>query len=145
MRGDSGFLLYLGAHLASVIYLLWAILPDRILESLGILWYPSRFVYLPFSHPLLNYMTDPLPIHREWSLLIPSFLTMSVVFVYIAYALVNRYETAQLDDLSAITDDLATLTAEPPMAAETFDIIEPIRDLPIGLVNRVLFSETADA
>jgi phosphatidylinositol N-acetylglucosaminyltransferase subunit P len=63
-----GFVLHLFASLTFLIYLLWSYLPSPFLHALGIYYYPNRW----------------------WSLAIPAFLVMTLVYIYVALASYNR-------------------------------------------------------
>lgn len=79
-----GFVLYLFSSLCFLIYLLWSYLPSPFLHVLGIYYYPNRW----------------------WSLAIPSFLVMMLVYIYVALALYNtEYLTLPLGSLETIVDE----------------------------------------
>lgn len=79
-----GFVLYLFSSLCFLIYLLWSYLPSPFLHVLGIYYYPNRW----------------------WSLAIPSFLVMTLVYIYVALALYNtEYLTLPLQSLETIVDE----------------------------------------
>lgn len=79
-----GFVLYLFSSLVFLIYLLWSYLPSPFLHVLGIYYYPNRW----------------------WSLAIPSFLVMLLVYIFVALALYNtEYLTLPLNNLETIVDD----------------------------------------
>lgn len=59
-----GFVLYLFSSLAFLTYLLWAYLPSPFLHVLGIYYYPNRW----------------------WALAIPSFIVMTLCYIYVALA-----------------------------------------------------------
>lgn len=81
-----GFVLYLFSSLLFLIYLLWSYLPSPFLHILGIYQY-----YYP---------------NRWWSLAIPSYLVMLVVYIFVALALYNsEYLTLPLNNLETIVDD----------------------------------------
>lgn len=81
-----GFVLYLFSTVAFLIYLLWSFLPSPFLHALGIFYYPNRW----------------------WSLAIPSFLVMTVVYIYVALASYNlEVLTPELHDIETIVDDTA--------------------------------------
>jgi len=81
---------------------------------------------------------------------------MLVVFVYIFYAALNIYDTPPLTSLSHIVDTkghLHKLPADPdhlhPIIANSRsrlqgDAIPELYDLPIGLVNTVLYKQEGD-
>ncbi|KAH7626636.1 PIG-P-domain-containing protein [Sordaria sp. MPI-SDFR-AT-0083] len=83
-----GFVLYLFSSLSFLIYLLWAYLPSPFLHALGIYYYPNRW----------------------WSLAIPSFLTMTLVYIYVALAAYNtEYLTLPLGSIETIVDEAAMM------------------------------------
>jgi phosphatidylinositol N-acetylglucosaminyltransferase subunit P len=81
-----GFVVYLFSSLTFLIYLLWAYLPSPILHALGIYYYPNRW----------------------WALAIPSFITMLIVYIYVALALYNtEVLTLPLTSIETIVDEAA--------------------------------------
>ncbi|OXV10042.1 hypothetical protein Egran_02192 [Elaphomyces granulatus] len=83
-----GFVLYLASSLAFLIYLLWSYLPSPFLHQLGISYYPDRW----------------------WSLAIPSFLVMSIVYIYVALASYNTsYLTLKMNSIENIVDEAANI------------------------------------
>lgn len=67
-------------------YLLWSYLPSPFLHQLGINYYPNRW----------------------WSLAIPSFLVMSLVYIYVALASYNTgYLTLPMSSIENIVDEAA--------------------------------------
>ncbi len=81
-----GFVLYLFSSLTFLIYLLWSYLPSPFLHALGIYYYPNRW----------------------WSLAIPSFLVMSLAYIYIALAAYNtEILSLPLESVETIVDDAA--------------------------------------
>ncbi|KAI9742380.1 MAG: Vacuolar protein sorting-associated protein 8 [Claussenomyces sp. TS43310] len=83
-----GFVLYLFSSLAFLIYLLWSYLPSPFLHALGIYYYPNRW----------------------WSLAIPSFLVMTLVYIYVALASYNAgHLTLPLSSIETIIDEAANV------------------------------------
>ncbi|KAH8899209.1 PIG-P-domain-containing protein [Thozetella sp. PMI_491] len=81
-----GFVLHLFSSLSFLIYLLWSYLPSPFLHALGIYYYPNRW----------------------WSLAIPSFLVMTLVYIYVALASYNtEILTLPLGNVETIVDDAA--------------------------------------
>lgn len=67
-------------------YLLWSYLPSPFLHQLGINYYPNRW----------------------WSLAIPSFLVMSLVYIYVALASYNTgHLTLPMSSIENIVDEAA--------------------------------------
>lgn len=89
-----GFVLYLFSSLTFLIYLLWSYLPSPFLHALGIYYYPNRW----------------------WSLALPSYLVMLLLYIYVALASYNTaYLTLPLNSIETIVDEsanIATLTME---------------------------------
>ena len=70
----------------TVMYILWSYLPYPFLHQLGIKYYPDRW----------------------WSLAIPSFLVMTIVYIYIALASYNTgYLTLPMSSVQNIVDEAA--------------------------------------
>ncbi|KAL2271230.1 hypothetical protein VTJ83DRAFT_601 [Remersonia thermophila] len=81
-----GFVLYLFSSLSFLIYLLWSYLPSPFLHALGIYYYPNRW----------------------WSLAIPSFLVMTLVYIYVALAGYNlEILTLPLESVETVVDEAA--------------------------------------
>lgn len=81
-----GFVLYLFSSLSFLIYLLWSFLPSPFLHALGIYYYPNRW----------------------WSLAVPSFLVMTVVYIYVALQSYNtEVLTLPLNAIQTIVDHSA--------------------------------------
>ncbi|RYO81943.1 hypothetical protein DL766_010464 [Monosporascus sp. MC13-8B] len=85
-----GFVLYLFSSLAFLIYLLWSYLPSPFLHALGIYYYPNRW----------------------WSLAIPSFLVMLIVYIYVALAAYNtEILTLPMSSIETTVDEAAKVAA----------------------------------
>ncbi|KAL2016367.1 hypothetical protein VTK56DRAFT_3825 [Thermocarpiscus australiensis] len=81
-----GFVLYLFSSLSFLIYLLWSYLPSPFLHALGIYYYPNRW----------------------WSLAIPSYLVMLLVYMYVALAGYNlEILTLPLSSVETVVDEAA--------------------------------------
>jgi PIG-P len=80
--------LYLTSSLAFLLYLLWSYLPSPFLAAIGVHYYPNRW----------------------WSLAIPSFLVMGLVYIYVALLSYNvEYLTLGLESLECIVDEAANI------------------------------------
>ncbi len=83
-----GFVLYLASSLAFLLYLLWSYLPSPFLAAIGLHYYPNRW----------------------WSLAIPSFLVMLIVYIYVALLSYNvEYLTLPLESVECIVDEAANI------------------------------------
>ncbi len=69
-------------------YLFWSYLPSPFLHQLGLYYYPNRW----------------------WSLAIPSFLVMTIIYIYVALASYNTgYLTLPMNSIENIVDDAAQI------------------------------------
>jgi phosphatidylinositol glycan class P protein len=139
-----GFVLYLFSSLTFLIYLLWSYLPSPFLHALGIYYYPNRW----------------------WSLALPSFLVMLLVYIYVALASYNTgYLTLPLSSIETIIDDAANVAVidskgrmgrskngprrrEQPVETSIQDWkaawsqgTDAVMDVPLGGVCEVLYGE----
>lgn len=122
-------------------YLLWSYLPSPFLHQLGIYYYPNRW----------------------WSLALPAYLVMSVLYIYVALAAYNTgYLTRPLHDIENMVDDagkIALISRAPPTtstaAAASSTIVadwkdsiwnqgtDAVMDIPIGAVCEILYGAAA--
>ncbi|KAL3427944.1 phosphatidylinositol class p [Phlyctema vagabunda] len=83
-----GFVLYLFSSLTFLLYLLWSYLPSAFLHAFGIDYYPNRW----------------------WSLALPSFIVMLLVYIYVALASYNtECLTLPMSSIETIIDDAANI------------------------------------
>lgn len=69
-------------------YLLWSFLPSPFLHQLGIYYYPNRW----------------------WSLAIPAYLVMSIVYIYVALATYNTgYLTLPMNSIENLVDEASNV------------------------------------
>ncbi|EJC97752.1 PIG-P [Fomitiporia mediterranea MF3/22] len=127
-----GFVAWSSTYALFVLYVLWALLPDTWILSLGIEWYPNR----------------------EWAVLLPAYSVILILLTYFTYWALALYNTPSFSDLSTITDTHAhiptprygrderatSLNTNPFLTAAAPDAIPSPYDIPIGLVNRVLYA-----
>ncbi|KAK9383534.1 PIG-P-domain-containing protein [Kockiozyma suomiensis] len=116
-REYFGFALYVSSTFAFIIYILWTFLPQVVLHSLKIYYYPSRW----------------------WALAFPSFMVMFIVYIYVALISYNvEVLTPKLDNLSTITDDFAVISQDDKYLWKGSD---GVWDLPLESVNYVLYAD----
>ncbi|KAI8852547.1 PIG-P, partial [Chytridium lagenaria] len=113
-RQYYGFVLYLSTFISFVVYLVWAICPDDVLESFGITYYPKRY----------------------WALAIPIWVIGCIPFTLITFSAYNLLQTPPLSSLVTITDKNAHVMQKNPFLASTSGF-PPLEDVPISLVNQV--------
>ncbi|KAF8518417.1 PIG-P-domain-containing protein [Hysterangium stoloniferum] len=116
-----GFVALTGTSIAFILYHFWALLPDSVIRNLGVEWYPSR----------------------EWALLIPAYSVVLILLTYFSYWALALSATPSFSDLRTITDSYAHVPAQgqpnPYLRQADPDALPELYDIPIGLVNRVLF------
>ncbi|KAK9477461.1 PIG-P-domain-containing protein [Lipomyces japonicus] len=116
-REYFGFALYVSSTFAFIVYVLWAFLPQSVLHSLHIYYYPSRW----------------------WALVFPSFIVMLVVYIYVALASYNvEVLTPGLDQLSTITDEYAVVSTDDKYLWKASD---GVWDIPVESVDYVLYAD----
>lgn len=116
-----GFFIYVLSSVFLVVFFAWALVPESVLKSCGIYYYPDKY----------------------WAQAIPAYLLMGLLFMYIFLALYNtEILTNPLDDVRLFTDEHAVY----PEVPEDWIFKAPsgVWDMPIGLVNEVLY-ETDDS
>ncbi|KAL8951775.1 MAG: hypothetical protein Q9222_002266 [Ikaeria aurantiellina] len=133
-----GFVLYLMSSMVFAMYILWSYLPSHFLHQLGIHYYPDRW----------------------WSLAIPSFLVMTLVYIYVALAAYNtEYLTLPMNSIENIVDETANIATmenqrikkqnrlgEPKVYADTSadwsslwdEGTDAVMDIPVGGVCQIL-------
>ncbi|KAF9281584.1 hypothetical protein BGZ68_006549 [Mortierella alpina] len=113
-----GFVLYLVSGITYAMYLGWAYLPKEVLDSMGITYYPSKY----------------------WSLALPIWLFVLVIYLYVAFFAINLYNTAPFDSFHTITDEHANPFETMNSASSlTDDYVPDLMDIPIGMVNACLY------
>lgn len=85
-----GFVGWVTSLLGFVLYLSWALTPNEILESVGILYYPDK----------------------HWALTIPLLLSMAVVYVFTGYEFLNMMMVQTPEELSTVRDSTPIWTEE---------------------------------
>lgn len=117
-----GFAALTGTSVLFVVYHVWALTPDTWIESTGVTWYPSR----------------------EWSLLIPAYTIIIILLTYFTYWGLALSATPTFDELRTITDSHAHYPkreeGNPYVRQANSDALPELYDIPIGTVNRVLFT-----
>ncbi|KIL65987.1 hypothetical protein M378DRAFT_49014, partial [Amanita muscaria Koide BX008] len=120
-----GFVAWTSTALLFVLYLLWALLPDDYIVWLGIRWYPNR----------------------EWAILFPAWTVTLVLFTYFAYSMLAVARTPSFSDMCSIRDrhskfqqsNLSLSRHDPFIAATKPDAPPETYDMPIGMINRILY------
>mmetsp|Transcript_14213 Transcript_14213/g.30424 ORF Transcript_14213/g.30424 Transcript_14213/m.30424 type:complete len:156 (-) Transcript_14213:164-631(-) len=108
-----GFVGWVTSTAAYVVFLFWAYLPEQYLEDWGITWYPRKY----------------------WALAIPTYICVSVIFVYWLYESLNMMSTPSADSLTTFTDKHARDKPTRPDPGST----PPMYDIPITRMSEVLY------
>ncbi|SCZ98647.1 BZ3500_MvSof-1268-A1-R1_Chr3-1g05524 [Microbotryum saponariae] len=86
----------------------------------------------------------------EWALLVPAWTIMLAAFIYFSYISINLFITPPINSLDTLTDPFAFILVpgeeDPhPLITNSVllppDAVPPIHDLPVSLVNRVVFGD----
>ncbi|TPX71867.1 phosphatidylinositol N-acetylglucosaminyltransferase [Spizellomyces sp. 'palustris'] len=123
-REYYGFVLYLSSFVAFGTYLAWALLPDEVLHALGIYYYPTRW----------------------WAIVFPVYILGLIPFTILMFTGINLRRTPPLTSFDTVTDDCAnalSIPLDPDKLRKLFseDSIPEIEDIPISLVNQVLYQQ----
>ncbi|PSN57193.1 Phosphatidylinositol N-acetylglucosaminyltransferase subunit P [Blattella germanica] len=117
-RAVYGFVQYLGCLTAFVLYFVWAVVPDNILHSIGLTYWPQKY----------------------WAVAIPIHVGLGIaLFGAIIYPAINLAMTPSLDDMRTITDQHA-LSLEGKCIPDGG--IPPVSDIPISEVCRQLYMDS---
>lgn len=114
-----GFVAWIGTHILFAMFILWAYLPERVLQELGITYYPSKY----------------------WAVAVPCHVLVSIVAVYVFYWLYNLMHLPPLESFDNLTDPYSKAPHELPARGQNEGGIPPLHDLPITTVNAVLFRQ----
>lgn len=121
-RAVYGFLLFLLSNSCLVVYLVWALVPDSILYSLGLHFFPQKY----------------------WAVAVPLVLSsLFFVFLFVLYPGLGLLNTPHVHDLRNITDkhlfspDKHVITAESRGTVKEGGI-PPVYDIPIKEVIKHL-------
>ncbi|ETW77846.1 hypothetical protein HETIRDRAFT_247210, partial [Heterobasidion irregulare TC 32-1] len=120
-----GFAVWSTTYVLFALYVLWALLPDAWIRRAGVAWYPNR----------------------EWALLVPAWTTVVVLLTYTTHLALALRNTPAFSDLRTLTGTSPPLPSIHPRRDGPSpyhphahpDAIPAAFDIPIGLVNRVLY------
>jgi hypothetical protein len=139
-----GFVAWIATFFLFGAYLLWAYLPESWLHAIGVTYYPDKYVSISIEvqawFGLHNGGGDgggggggggsvnALACCRYWALAVPTHIVVTGVATLIAYYGINRMVCQHLDALTTIRDRHSH-----------------IEDMPIQVVNQLLYSRAARA
>ena len=113
-RSVYGYALYIGSNMLLSLYLIWAFIPDEILnEKLGLTYWPSKY----------------------WAVALPIWIMAAIgTFAFFIYPAVNMTMTPDVDDIKTITDEFSLVQRKNISGG-----IPPVSDIPIAEVCRELY------
>ncbi|KAI4365275.1 hypothetical protein MLD38_021272 [Melastoma candidum] len=115
-----GFVGSITTIVATAVFLVWAYVPETWLHAIGIHYYPSRY----------------------WALALPTYITVTVFLALIFYIGLNFLSTPPPTSLNTLFDEFSREPSNFNPGLEEDDIpIEPISDLGIDEVNRLMFGD----
>ncbi|KAL7162267.1 hypothetical protein ACSBR2_042699 [Camellia fascicularis] len=116
-----GFVGAISTVVATVIFLIWAYLPEPWLHFIGIYYYPSR----------------------HWALAVPTYAMVTIVLAIGFYIGLNFMVTPPPTSLNTIFDEYSRepLSFDEPSMEGGEQPIEPISDIGINLINDLMFND----
>eukprot|EP00823_Brevimastigomonas_motovehiculus_P003581 TRINITY_DN220_c0_g1_i1.p1 TRINITY_DN220_c0_g1~~TRINITY_DN220_c0_g1_i1.p1 ORF type:complete len:243 (+),score=58.18 TRINITY_DN220_c0_g1_i1:58-786(+) len=114
-----GFVLWVSTFVAYALFLLWSFMPNWMLESMGVTYYPSKY----------------------WAIALPNLVWILLVVLILAYMAINLMNTNPLDSLFTVTDQFAHFmdkTEQRSLSVSDYSIPE-VSDIPIGIINRIFY------
>ncbi|XAR67785.1 Phosphatidylinositol N-acetylglucosaminyltransferase [Bertholletia excelsa] len=115
-----GFVGSISTVVATVIFLIWAYVPEPWLHFLGIYYYPSRY----------------------WALAVPTYVMVTVVLAIGFYIGLNFMATPSPTSLNTIFDEYSRepVSLKPSVEGDELPI-EPLSDIGINQINDLMFSD----
>ena len=107
--------------LALIIFLLWAMMPEKVWDDIGVTYYPSRY----------------------WALAVPAQVVMTYFFILAVHIGIGLMRTPPLGSAMLISDQYTREARDLSRLSRSFetDVGTPdIYDIPITVTNRLLFS-----
>ncbi|KAK2424117.1 phosphatidylinositol N-acetylglucosaminyltransferase subunit P [Trifolium repens] len=117
-----GFVGSITTVVATVIFLVWAYVPESWLHSIGISYYPSRY----------------------WALAVPTYVMVTIVLMLAFYIGLNFMSTPSPASINTVYDEFS----RDPLRVEFSDDgdekpIDPISDIGIDRINDAMFNNSA--
>lgn len=125
-----GFFVYVISAIALITWACWSFIPESVLSDyFGITYLPDRY----------------------WSVAIPTYILVLMLYLYIALALYNtEKKTVKLDDAKNFVDEYSVLAGSSRASGivdasrYVFESTSGVQDLPVPLVNEVLYGSDDD-
>ncbi|KAG4381189.1 hypothetical protein GLYMA_15G092700v4 [Glycine max] len=116
-----GFVGSITTVVATVIFLVWAYVPESWLQSVGISYYPSRY----------------------WALAVPTYVMVTIVLMLGFYIGLNFISTPSPASLNTVFDEFSRDPLSLECTLEDEKPIEPISDIGIDRINDIMFKNNA--
>ncbi|KAJ9128586.1 hypothetical protein P3X46_034724 [Hevea brasiliensis] len=114
-----GFVGSITTIVATVIFLVWAYIPELCLHSIGVFYYPNGY----------------------WALTIPTYATVTVVLAFALYFGLKFLSTPPPTSLSSIFDEFSREPADSdPLTKQVDQPIEPISDIGSNKINVLMLN-----
>ncbi|KAJ0700846.1 putative phosphatidylinositol N-acetylglucosaminyltransferase [Helianthus annuus] len=115
-----GFVGAISTVVATVIFMVWAYVPDPWLHSIGIFYYPSK----------------------NWALVLPTYAMVTVVTMFLFYIGLNFMATPPPTSLNSIYDENSKdIVCFDPAVEEDDRPIKPYSDIGLDQINMLMFKE----
>lgn len=103
----------------TVIFIVWAYVPDHWLHSVGIYYYPSRY----------------------WALAVPTYIMVTIVLAITFYIGMNFMATPPPTSFNTMFDEFSReAVSGVPSTDDDEQPIEPISDIGINKINEIMFN-----
>ncbi|KAJ3429783.1 phosphatidylinositol n-acetylglucosaminyltransferase subunit p [Anaeramoeba flamelloides] len=123
VKAGYGFALWIISWIVYGVYVLWALVPSHVYESLGVSYYPNQY----------------------WAIAIPVYIWVCALCVLFWEFALSLVQTKSLSDYQCVTDSSAIFRDEEnDQYNETFRFehsLPLIEDIPLQTVNKLLFDE----
>lgn len=118
-RAIYGFVLYLLSIILVVLYLFWALLPEHLLHSFGLTYWPDK----------------------HWVISAPIFLVTFICIIPLFYVATSFANTIPLNNINTITDAAAHDSVDSDKLPN--GAIPSISDLDLSAINKCLYLKDA--
>eukprot|EP01026_Neomeris_dumetosa_P018097 TRINITY_DN17091_c0_g3_i1.p3 TRINITY_DN17091_c0_g3~~TRINITY_DN17091_c0_g3_i1.p3 ORF type:complete len:162 (-),score=21.55 TRINITY_DN17091_c0_g3_i1:162-647(-) len=115
-----GFAGWLGSYVAFIVFLLWALIPNYVLEYLGITYYPSK----------------------DWAVILPCWIMMFIVYAFWMYEAYNMTKIDEIENIQNIKDNDGKHGREVGLASCAHNAskgVPALVDIPVQVASAILF------
>ncbi|XP_051150975.1 phosphatidylinositol N-acetylglucosaminyltransferase subunit P [Andrographis paniculata] len=113
-----GFVGSITTVVSTVVFIMWAYVPDRWLHSVGICYFPSRY----------------------WALVVPTYGMVTIALAILLYLGMNFMATPPPTSFNSMFDEFSREPESRTPSADSEELpIEPISDIAIDQINNIMF------